>query len=186
MKRVDLSETLERLGQPMARGAIRLELMTEAHREPLKAACAEDLEIWAIYSVSWAPDQFDANFDRVMSLRRWRPFAIFSGDRLVGMSCYIGVDDDRQALEIGNTYYVPDMRGSGLNHIVKDLMIRRAIASGIRRIEFRVDTRNQRSQAALAKIGAVREGVLRADRITWNGHVRDTALFSILAGEWNG
>jgi len=183
---IDLSETVQQLGRPMASGTIRLEPMAEAHREGLKAACAEDLEIWAIYSVSWAPDQFDANFDRVMSLRRWQPLVIYSDDRLVGMSFYIDVDDGRQALEIGNTYYVPDMRGSGLNRVVKDLMIRRAFDSGIRRIEFRVDTRNQRSQAALAKIGAVREGVLRADRVTWNGHVRDTALYSILAGEWDG
>jgi RimJ/RimL family protein N-acetyltransferase len=47
-----------------------------------------------------------------------------------------------------------------------------------------VDARNTRSQAAMAKLGAVREGVLRADRITWNGHVRDTVLFSILRDEW--
>ena len=64
-------------------------------------------------------------------------------------------------------------------------MIRRAIDCGFRRIEFRVDRRNARSQAAMAKLGAVREGVIRAERITWTGHVRDTVLFSILAGEWS-
>jgi hypothetical protein len=48
-------------------------------------------------------------------------------------------------------------------------------------IEFRVDSRNGGSQAAMAKLGAVREGVIRAERITWTGHVRDTVLFSILA-----
>jgi RimJ/RimL family protein N-acetyltransferase len=177
-------EILQALGQPMAQGDIRLEPMAEGHRVALKAACAEDLDIWAIYSVSWGPDGFDANFDRVTAAKYWRPFVIFSGDRLVGMSCFINFDAGRQVVEIGNTYYVPDMRGSGLNRVVKDLMIRRAFDSGIRRIEFRVDTRNQRSQAAMAKIGATREGVLRADRITWTGHVRDTALFSMLAGEW--
>jgi RimJ/RimL family protein N-acetyltransferase len=100
------------------------------------------------------------------------------------MSCYIAVEAPRGVLEIGNTYYVPDMRGSGLNHIVKDLMIGRAIECGFRRIEFRVDSRNARSQRAMAKLGAVREGVIRAERVTWTGHVRDTVLFSILAGEW--
>jgi RimJ/RimL family protein N-acetyltransferase len=64
------------------------------------------------------------------------------------------------------------------------MMLERASYSGIRRVEFRVDVRNARSQAAMKKLGAVREGVLRADRITWNGHVRDTALFSILKDEW--
>ena len=77
------------------------------------------------------------------------------------------------------------MRGTGFNRVVKDLMLRRAIACGFRRIEFKVDARNTRSQAAMTKLGAVREGVIRADRITWTGHVRDTVLFSILASEWD-
>ena len=51
-------------------------------------------------------------------------------------------------------------------------------------IEFRIDTRNARSMAAVAKLGGLREGVLRQERITWNGHLRDTALYAILAHEW--
>lgn len=176
----------DRLGAAMANGDVSLEPMAGSHRAALKAACAEDLEIWPIYATSFAPDQFDASFDLIMSLKRWRCFALFSGERLVGMSCYIGIDAQRGALEIGNTYYVPDMRGTGFNRIVKDLMIRRAKDCGFRRIEFKVDRRNARSQAAMAKLGAVREGVIRADRVTWTGHVRDTVLFSILADEWNG
>jgi RimJ/RimL family protein N-acetyltransferase len=172
------------LGEAMESGEIRLEPLAEPHRQALKAACAEDLAIWPIYATSWDPGHFDATFDLVMGLKRWRRFAIFFAGELVGMSCYINVDRERGALEIGNTYYVPRMRGTGFNRRVKDLMIRRAIARGFRRIEFKVDSRNARSQAAMAKLGAVREGVLRADRITWTGHVRDTVLFSILAGEW--
>jgi RimJ/RimL family protein N-acetyltransferase len=172
------------LGEAMAADEIRLEPLAEPHRQALKAACAEDLDIWPIYATSWDPDHFDATFDLVLGLKRWRRFAIFSEGELVGMSCYINVDPERGALEIGNTYYVPRMRGTGFNRRVKDLMIRRAVARGFRRIEFKVDSRNARSQAAMAKLGAVREGVLRADRITWTGHVRDTVLFSILAGEW--
>jgi RimJ/RimL family protein N-acetyltransferase len=64
------------------------------------------------------------------------------------------------------------------------MMLRRAFACGIRRVEFRVDARNGRSLAAMKKLGAVEEGVLRSDRITWTGHVRDTVLFSILKEEW--
>ena len=173
------------LGAAMQTGDLRLEPLAEEHRAALKAACAEDLDIWQIYAWSWDPDHFDATFDRVMALASWRRFAILSGERLVGISCYIGIDADRGVLEIGNTYYVPGMRGTGLNRRVKDLMIGRAIRCGIRRIEFRVDRRNLRSQAAMAKLGAVREGVIRADRVTWTGHVRDTVLFSILASEWN-
>ena len=174
------------LGDPMRAGDLRLEPLAEAHRAVLEAACAEDLAIWQIYAWSWDPEHFDETFDRVMALDNWRRFAIFSGERLVGISCFIGIDEARGVLEIGNTYYVPDMRGTGLNRAVKDLMIGRAIDCGFRRIEFRVDRRNARSQAAMAKLGAVREGVIRAERITWTGHVRDTVLFSILAGEWKG
>lgn len=173
------------LGDRMAAGDVRLEPLAEGHRAALKTACAEDLDIWPIYATSFDPDHFDASFDLIMSLKRWRRFAIFRGGGLVGMSCYINLDERRGAVEIGNTYYVPAQRGTGLNRIVKDLMIGRAIDCGFRRIEFRVDARNARSQAAMARLGAVREGVLRADRITWTGHVRDTVLFSILASEWD-
>jgi RimJ/RimL family protein N-acetyltransferase len=173
-----------KLGDVMAEGDTRLEPLAEVHREGLKSACARDREIWPIYSTSYDPDHFDASFDLLLSRPNWQGFALFSGERLVGMSCYIGIDPERGVLEIGNTYYVPTMRGTGFNRRVKDLMLRRAFGAGFRRVEFRTDARNGRSQAALARIGAVREGVLRADRITWTGHVRDTVLFSILAEEW--
>jgi RimJ/RimL family protein N-acetyltransferase len=172
-------------GDAMADGGVRLEPLGEAHRAALRAACAEDLDIWAIYAFSYDPDHFDMSFDALLARPDGHGFAIFSGDELVGMSCYSGVEPERGVLEIGNTYYVPAMRGSGLNRVVKDLMIGRAIDCGFRRIEFRVDARNARSQAAMAKLGAVREGVIRAERITWTGHVRDTVLFSILASEWD-
>ena len=172
------------LAAPMQEGEVRLEPLAEAHRIALKAACAEDPDIWQIYSISYGPEQFDESFDLLLARSNWIPFAILSDGKLVGISCYISVDRDRGVLEIGNTYYVPALRGTGFNRKVKDLMLDRAFGCGFRRIEFRVDARNQRSQAAMAKLGAVREGVLRADRITWTGHVRDTVLFSILADEW--
>ena len=172
------------LADPMAAGGLRLEPLAEAHRTALKAACAEDPDIWQIYATPYGPEHFDASFDLLFERPGWLPFAIFNLDAMAGMSCFIGVDPARGALEIGNTYYVPALRGTGFNRRVKDLMIGRAIDCGFRRIEFRVDIRNARSQAAMAKLGAVREGILRADRVTWTGHVRDTVLFSLLAGEW--
>ncbi|WP_243451153.1 GNAT family N-acetyltransferase [Sphingosinicella sp. CPCC 101087] len=168
----------------MSDGEIRLEPLAERHRERLRAACAEDRKIWPIYAVSYDPDHFDASFDRLRARPDVLAFAIFKASRMAGMSAYLGIEPDRGVLEIGNTYYVPALRGTGFNHRVKDLMIVRAIACGFRRIEFRVDSRNGRSQAAMAKLGALREGVIRAERITWTGHVRDTVLFSILADEW--
>jgi RimJ/RimL family protein N-acetyltransferase len=172
------------LGAAMAAGAVRLEPLAQAHRAALKAACAEDSEIWPIYAISYDPDHFDASFAALLARPNGRAFAIFVGHELAGMSCYIGIEEGRGVLEIGNTYYVPARRGTGLNRAVKNLMIGRAIGCGFRRIEFRVDARNLRSQGAMAKLGAVREGVIRAERITWTGHVRDTVLYSILADEW--
>ncbi|MBX3560312.1 MAG: GNAT family N-acetyltransferase [Sphingomonas sp.] len=173
-----------KLGAAMADGDVRLEPLAEAHRAALKAACAEDRDIWAIYSVSFDPDRFDAGFDAIRAKDDWRCFALFKDGALAGMSSFIGIEAERGVLEIGCTYCVPALRGTGFNARVKGLMLARAFVCGFRRIEFRVDARNGRSQAAMAKLGAAREGVLRADRITWTGHVRDTVLFSILADEW--
>ena len=159
-------------------------LFDEQWREPLKAACAEDPDIWPIYSISFDADHFDESIDLFSKYKRNRTFVLFEGEELAGMSSFLGIDRHRGVLEIGGTYYRPKFRGTGFNRRVKDMMLRRAFDCGFRRIEFRVDERNKRSQAAMTKLGAVREGVLRADRITWTGHVRDTVLFSILKDEW--
>ncbi len=172
------------LDAPLAGHGCRAELFAEEHRAALKAACAEDRDIWPIYANDFGPDGFDDSIDLYTANPRNRTFVLFDGDALAGMSSFLGIDEPRQTLEIGGTYYRPQLRGSGFNRRVKDMMLARAFASGIRRVEFRVDARNARSQAAMKKLGAVREGVLRADRITWTGHVRDTVLFAILRDEW--
>jgi RimJ/RimL family protein N-acetyltransferase len=175
---------VERLAESMPGDGCRAELFTEDHREALKSACAEEVEVWKIYSTPFGPEHFDASIDKLARAPLNRTFVLFEGNEIAGMSSFIGIDEPRQTLEIGGTYYRPHLRGSGFNRRVKDMMLKRAFDCGIRRVEFRVDLRNSRSQAAMKKLGAVREGVLRADRITWNGHVRDTALFSILKDEW--
>ena len=172
------------LGGAMAGERCRAEPFTEALHEPLRAACTEDREIWAIYANDFGPAGFDASIDSYTANPRNRSFVLYDGDELAGMSSFLGLDEGRQVVEIGGTYYRPHLRGTGLNRRVKAMMLGHAFERGIRRVEFRVDARNQRSQAAMAKLGAVREGVLRADRITWTGHVRDTVLFSILRDEW--
>ena len=174
----------DELEKPMTGDGCRAELFEERHRATLKAACAEDSDIWAIYANNFGPDGFDASIDFYRSSPRNRTFVLFDGDELAGMSSYLGIDEARQVLEIGGTYYRPHLRGTGFNRRVKDMMLTCAFDCGIRRVEFRVDRRNGRSQAAMKKLGAVREGVLRADRITWTGHVRDTVLFAILKDEW--
>ena len=177
------------LSQPMTGDGCRAEPFAERHRDALRAACAEDPDIWEIYSLNFGPDGFDASIDLLSNMPDTRTFVLFANsseaeDELAGMSSFIHVEEGRQALEIGGTYYRPHLRGTGFNRRVKDMMLHRAFDCGIRRVEFRVDLRNRRSQAAMKKLGAVREGVLHADRITWNGHVRDTVLFAILKNEW--
>jgi RimJ/RimL family protein N-acetyltransferase len=174
------------LGLPLTGDGVRGEPFEERHRAALKAACGEDLDIWQIYSMNFGPEDFDRNIDLISGDKRCRTFVLFEDDELVGMSSFLGIDEARQVVEIGCTYYRPAFRGTGFNARAKDMMLKRAFDCGVRRAEFRVDARNARSQAAVAKIGGVKEGVLRADRLTWTGHVRDTALFSILADEWPG
>ena len=173
------------LGAPMTGEDCRAEPFDEKHRGTLKAACAEDQAVWAIYANDFGPEGFDASIDRYLANPANRVFVLFDGEELAGMSSFLGIDEGRQAVEIGGTYYRPRFRGTGFNRRVKAMMLARAFECGFRRIEFRVDARNRRSQAAMAKLGAVREGVLRADRVTWTGHVRDTVLFSILRDEWD-
>ena len=175
---------LKRLAEPMTGESCRAELFCDDYREALKGGCAEDREIWQIYATNFGPEGFDAAIDGYVGNPNSRTFVLFDGDDLAGMSSYLGIDEARQTLEIGGTYYRPKFRGTGFNRRIKDMMLRRAFDCGFRRVEFRVDRRNARSQAAMKKLGAVREGVLRADRMTWTGHVRDTVLFAILRDEW--
>jgi len=172
------------LGAPMAGGDILLQPLAEHHRAHLKAACAKDLAIWPLYSVSYDPGHFEAQFDDLLGRSATYPFAILQAGRLVGMTAFLNHLPARQTVEIGNSYIVPFLRGTGFNARVKTLLLDRAFACGIRRVEFRVDDRNERSKAAVRKLGANQDGLIRAERITWTGHVRDTALFSILAEEW--
>src|SRR5919112_4132189 len=125
----------------------RAERLTEAHRDLLREACAEDPDIWQIYYVSYAPEQFDASFDALLQ-RPWVPFALFDNDGFVGMSCYLNIDDSRQTLEIGSTFYRPSRRGTGFNARAKDMMLRHAFDRGYRRGEVWGDGGDQRAPHA--------------------------------------
>jgi hypothetical protein len=94
----------------MADDEVGLEPLVEGHRQALEAACAADPDIWSIYAISYDPAHFDESFDRLRSRPGGHAFAIFMGRELVGMSSYLGIDEARGVLEIGNTYYVPKMR----------------------------------------------------------------------------
>lgn len=165
--------------------SVRAEPFREELRQALGAACAEDSEIWAIYGNDFGPDGFDASIDSYLAKPDARTFVLFAGDEILGMSSFLNIDEERQVLEIGGTYYRPKFRGTGINRRIKDMMMGRAFDCGYLRIEFRVDARNARSQAAMTRLGAIREGVMRSDRTTWTGFRRDTVLFSILKADWS-
>lgn len=171
---------MSELRAALADGDLRLEPLGDVHREGLRAACAADPEIWVIYSSSMIGDAFDPSFD---ALCKRDAFAIHEGETLVGCSSYYSYEPENRAVAIGYTYIAPAVRGSGFNLRLKRLMIDHARACGIHRIVFDVDTRNTRSQAAVLKLGARQEAVLRQNKITWTGYVRDTAVFSLLPGE---
>ncbi len=171
---------------PLTEGDLTLEPLAEDHREGLRAACAQDDEIWAIYPFSYVGEHFDPNFSlMVHGIGGRQPYAIFKAEEIVGMTAWIAEGVPGWAVEIGNSYIVPKLRGTGFNTRLKKLMLDHAFACGLKRVVFKVDEINQRSQAAVLKLGCTREGVMRAERITWTGRVRNTCLFSILSHEWN-
>lgn len=159
---------------------LRLEPLLEEHRAALKAVCAEDLEIWPIYAVSYDPEHFDAAFDALMANPARLPFAVMVGGELAGVTSWIDVHLQRRSAEIGNTYLSPRFRSGKVNGRMKRLMIAHGFACGLKRMQLCVDVRNARSQAACRKIGATFEGTLRNHMITWTGHDRDSAVFSIV------
>jgi RimJ/RimL family protein N-acetyltransferase len=166
---------------------VRLEPLADRHREPLREAAGADQEIWTIYPYSMAGEHFDPFWERIQAERaagRCIPFAVMSDDVCVGISCYLGIDLVNGSVEIGGTYYRPDQRGTAVNPAAKHLLLGHAFASGVRRVRFNVDAINARSRAAMLKLGAVQEGILRQDRMCWTGRVRDTVVFSVLADEW--
>ena len=104
--------------------------------------------------------------------------------RCQGITTYYAIDPANAVAEIGGTYYHPNLRGGATNPAAKRLMMGHAFERGARRVVYRVDALNARSRAAVLKLGAVQEGILRQDRVTWTGRIRDTVIFSVLADEW--
>ncbi|WP_297859987.1 GNAT family N-acetyltransferase [Meiothermus sp.] len=89
------------------------------------------------------------------------------------------------AVEIGHTWLAPQAQRTGLNTEAKLLMLAHAFeVFQVRRVTLKTDARNLRSRQAIARLGAHLDGVLRAHRPAADGGIRDSAVFSILAGEW--
>ena len=177
------------LSRRLSEGNVHLLPFIDDYIEPLREAYEQDQDIWEIYPQCMIGEHFEAGFGAFYKhylTGDWVGFAIFYGEELVGLTNYLYCDSANCGLEIGGTYITPSVRGTGLNRVMKRLMIEHAFANGYRRIELRVDARNKRSQAAVLKLGAQYEGTLRKNRINWNGYIRDTMIFSLFEDEWAG
>jgi RimJ/RimL family protein N-acetyltransferase len=167
---------------------LRLEPLVERHKEDLRAACAADPDIWPrLYSLSMLDDHFEANWRKLVAGTLAGPthaYAVVVDKVCVGMTCFLRIDLANRAAEIGATYYRPEVRGGFVNPAAKRLLFGHGFASGLGRIYLNVDALNARSRAAVLKLGAVQEGILRRDRIVWTGRPRDTVVFSVLDDEW--
>lgn len=170
---------------PLRDDDLALQVLTESHREGLRAACAQDQAIWEIYPSNFAGADFDPQFDRLLAAgAARRAYAVEQDGEIVGMTAWLENGMPGWSIEIGNSYIVPRLRGTGFNRRVKRLMLDHAFACGIERVVFKVDAINARSRAAVLKLGCTEEGLMRRERRTWTGRVRDTVLYSLLSDEW--
>ncbi|PLR76681.1 GNAT family N-acetyltransferase [Bacillus sp. V3-13] len=115
------------------------------------------------------------------------PFAVVSvsDGAIVGSTRFLDISEVNKSLEIGWTWYHPSVWRTRINTESKYLLLQHAFGKwGLNRVQFKTDARNVRSQQAIARLGAVKEGTLRKDRIIRNNFARDSVYFSILNEEW--
>jgi RimJ/RimL family protein N-acetyltransferase len=166
-----------------------LEPLRPDHQAEL-SQIASDARIWT-YLTSFAGNPQAMDVYMRHALRDYKlgvalPFVIrgLSTGTVVGMARLKEMSREHRRAEVG-TWLSPNAWGSGANTESKLLILEHAFQSlGCHRIEFRTDSRNTRSRAALARLGAVEEGTLRSDQITRTGARRDTVLFSIIDRDW--
>jgi len=169
---------------------VRLEPVTVDHRDELKGAIDCDPDSWEIMSVNGCGEGFEDFWGALQGETQRGErigYAIrrLSDGKVVGTSSYLNIRRLHGGLEIGSTFLNPDARSGPVNPESKRLMLSHAFdKAGAIRVELVTDVRNARSQAAIEKLGASKEGVLRNHKITWTGHVRDTAVFSITDYDW--
>lgn len=170
---------------------VRLEPLDSRHAEQLLEEAQND-DIWRFMPVPRPQGVADV---QDMIDRAWKaaaegdevPFAIVAdqSDRAVGSTRFLEIRRPDRALEIGWTWLGSASQRTLVNTETKFLLLRHAFDElGALRVQFRIDGRNEPSQRAIERIGAVREGTLRHHRITWDGVYRDTVYYSILAAEW--
>ena len=165
-----------------------LEPLASEHEAPLREA-AQDAEIWR-----FGMDDFGAKFDLWWQNARSEqeagtqiPFATVeqASGRVVGSSRFGTLRPEHRGVEIGWTWVIRELWGSGVNIEAKLLMLEHAFERlGCARVEFKTEATNERSRAALAALPAQFEGVLRHHLLVREGEWRDSAYYSVLEEEW--
>ncbi len=166
-----------------------LEPLALAHHDDLVAA-VKDGELWDLwYTFVPTPDKMAVEIERRLGLQKagtMLPFTVRDGNgKVVGMTTYMNVDQASRRVEIGSTWYAKSSQRSPLNTQCKLLLLQHAFETmNCIAVEFRTHFFNQQSRAAIARLGAKQDGILRNHSVSPNGTLRDTVVFSIIASEW--
>ena len=170
---------------------VQLEPLSETHIPGLTLA-GQDPSIWRymLYG-EVTSDEKMADWVRDILSRKAagtdQPFAVrqLESGRLAGATRYMDIRPAHRSLEIGGTWYGPEFQRTPVNTETKYLLLRHAFETlGCIRVQFKADSRNERSLKAIERIGAVREGLLRNHMIVDGGVYRHSIYFSILDREW--
>ncbi len=176
---------------------VRLEPVTVDHVAALAGAASEDRTSYGWTPVPEGVDQFRAIVEQAQAERaagRRLTFATMTIDgRAVGSTSFLdpqswpGGDGRLDSIEIGATWIAASAQRTAVNTEAKLLMLVHAFdVLGVHRVVLNTDARNERSRAAIARIGATFEGVLHSFRYGVEGTPRDTATFAIVARDWPG
>jgi RimJ/RimL family protein N-acetyltransferase len=172
------------------RGAhARLEPLSQGHCDGLIEA-VKDGELWKLWytSVPRAEDM-PKEIDRRLGLQKagaMLPFTVFDAEgKIAGMTTYMNVEAAHRRVEIGSTWYAKRVQRSGLNTQCKLLLLTHAFEKlDCIAVEFRTHFFNHQSRRGIERLGAKQDGILRSHMIAPNDTLRDTVVYSIIAGEW--
>jgi RimJ/RimL family protein N-acetyltransferase len=176
----------------LANALVALEPLRTEHADDL-AAAATDGKLWTLWYTSVPePESVAGYIEQALSAQRAGdevPFVIRLRDsgRIVGSTRYMHIAEGHKRVEIGSTWIAGACQGTAVNPAAKLLLLGHAFDTlGMNRVEFLTHAKNAQSRAALLKLGAVHEGILRHHRVLPDGSLRDSAVYSILATEWPG
>jgi N-acetyltransferase len=169
---------------------VRLEPLRPDHHDGL-AAAASDGRLWELwYTAVPGPETMAADVEGRLAQQRagvMLPFVVrrVADDRIVGATTYCNVEAEVPRLEIGYTWTARSAQRTGVNAESKLLLLAHAFeVLGCLAVEFRTHWHNQQSRAAIARLGAKQDGVLRNHRRMRDGSLRDTVVFSVTDTEW--